>query len=506
MTTDRVQQLFNKLIISGCVFSAYLKNGPEALFGYPLSKATFESKNGSSSSLKSYTLQNYLQIAVKSISLLLGDYIFEKDIEESLRNTNLFGVLPYPDIGAISLTYFTYIYDPNTKRLVPTTLSILIDETKRSFIYDYTEKLQQYMKELTQYFVQCCNEQKLFFSYDFDSFYHYIQDGLYSFFKRIYDLQEKPIMPLSKSRPIKIILTGLEGSGKTSFLSVINKKYSQLIAVTSTQHPKNESFNLMGTSIIRWDVPGTKNIREEILKSEVYFYDMDILYYFIDGLNPKMQESLNFLKEILANANQSPIKIPVIFVISKIDEDINQNPEVRERIHTIISSFTDLVKDRPFKFFETSIFAPYSVSNAFSYGIRQLSPNRNVLEHLIREFLIEHHQTTGLLLNEMGLVLAVQEIGEPQNKKVSLEQIFEITAPHFTSIATQYNEILALDGKNTQYQFSDEDLVVLKRFTVEKFTFFLLFYNRDKKTIIGLDAKFPEFVKKIENLLKMYII
>jgi len=129
-----------------------------------------------------------------------------------------------------------------------------------------------------------------------------------------------------------------------------------------------------------------------------------------------------------------------------------------------------------------------------------------MLEHLLKEFLQTHNQLTGLLINENGLVLAVAELDDQSTKRITVRQIFEMTAPHFTTIVNQYSEVLAIDGKTTQFHFSEEDLAVLKRFVIERFTFYLLFYTKKRDSLNQLEKDFPHFIERIENLIKVYII
>ncbi len=320
-------------------------------------------------------------------------------------------------------------------------------------------------------------------------------------------MQEKPLSPITKNRRIKIVFTGLEATGKTRFISVINKRYSQLVALPQTQRPINDSLNLLGTTIMRWDIPGQRELREDaLLKSDLYLFEADVLYFFVDVTNPRIEESSEFLTLLINQLNQYDTNIPIVFIFSKVDEDIAQSPEIRNVIHTMMVDFNEITGEHPIRFFEVSIFAPYTILNAFSYGIRQLSPNRIMLERLLHEFMEKFQIYAGLLVNENGLVLATQEIEDPQSsKKITVRQIFEITAPHFTTIASQYNEVLAIDGKTTQYQFSDEDIAVLKRFMVQKFTFYLLFYVKDKEILQNIEQEFPHFIERIENLLQAYI-
>ena len=500
-----LEKIYNDLVVMACTFSLYSKMGPDAVFFYP--KEAPKSTHPPIGKQKYIPSQTYLQIAVKSISLLLGDFSFENDDIEQLKDTHLFGILPYADLGGISLTYFTYVQDPIRKRLMPATFSLIVDETKRSFLYDHIERLRILIRSFTAKIVELANETRLFETNEYEDLTPLVTPHLLQFFQEIYKIQEKPLSPIIKNRRIKIIFTGIENSGKTSFLSVINKKYSQLVALSPTNQPSNDTINLLGTTIIRWDIPGMKNQREEaLLKSELYLYETDVLYFFVDVMNPQIEESKQFLSALIHHIQNYDTKIPIVIIMTKVDEDISHNPEIRNVIHTIINDFTKIIGDRPIKFFETSIFAPFTVLNAFSYGLRQLSPNRVILEHLLKEFMERHNQITGLLTNENGIVLATQELTEKYNvKKITLRQIFEMTAPHFTTIASQYNEFFAIDGKTTQFKFSEEDLVILKRFTIENFRFFLLFYTKQKESLAELEKDFPKFIQKIESLLKAYI-
>ncbi len=183
--SERVAELFENLTITACVFSMYTKMGPEVVFAYPLPEYSMNYRKGShKTQQKEYDMQNLIQIAVKSISLLLGDYIFEKDDQEELSNTSLFGVLPYADINAIALTYFKYVFDPKRGKYVPATFSILVDESKRSFIYDYIEKLKSLLVSFTDQLISVCNEQEVFEDLEYEKIFECSEPQIYEFFFR----------------------------------------------------------------------------------------------------------------------------------------------------------------------------------------------------------------------------------------------------------------------------------------------------------------------------------
>jgi len=354
---ENLKNLFEDLIITSCVFSIYSKLGPEPIFVYPEPSFTGTLSFTSDKKQKHYNSHNVLQIAVKSL-LILGDFD-RSEPQIGMEETHLFGIIPYPDMSAIALTYFTYFNDNVRKRLMPASFSLLVDESKRSFLYDHAERLQMLVKEFTSFLITKFNEKDLFADPDYTKILPLIEEKMAEFFKNIFKVQEKPISPITKNRRIKIIFTGLEGSGKTSFLSVINKKFSQLINVLPTQRPIEETLNLMGSTIIRWDIPGKKILREEsLLKTEMYLFECDILYYFVDVTAPNLPESIEFFRQLIFHLQKYENKTPVILVLSKVDEDISQKAMTRQKISTLVNEFASLAIDRPFKSFEVSIFAP----------------------------------------------------------------------------------------------------------------------------------------------------
>ena len=207
--------------------------------------------------------------------------------------------------------------------------------------------------------------------------------------------------------------------------------------------------------------------------SEKYLYDTDLIYYFIDGPNPRIKESLEFLKFIRKNSNAH-----IIFIITKIDEDIKSSKETSLLISKIkedIQNSALFPQEYPIKFFKTSIFSLYSIFTAFSYGIRQLSPNRKILEHHLENFLIENNLISTLLLNEEGLVLGSKDNKTtPIASRLPYKQIFEITSTQFVSITRELKKIdrEELGSKCPpfhKYLLSNDNFILIR-----PFTFFLI--------------------------------
>lgn len=501
MTTD-------KSYITGCVFAIFGALGPEAIFSYPIPADSTLENVVSIHKTTEYSQRHYMQVAVKSISLLLSDYSFDNLEDKSLENTHIFGILPYPDIKTIGFTYFTYFFSPKDQHYVPATLTLFVPEKHRSFIYDSISRLKLPIQNFTHNMIQIVKENKINSEIEAMNYFQENIDTFLSFFAQIEEIQAKPISPITKHRRIKILFTGLENTGKTSFLLTIKRNFSDLPSLVPTTKPSQDTLDFLGTTIMKWDIPGKEELRNVILeKSEKYIFETDVLYYFIDIQNPRIEESKIFLQNIVDVLAEYEQKIPIIFIFTKFDEDITQQDQIQQNLAYVKAQIIPIIHNHPFKFFHTSIFSIYSVLNAFSYGLRQLSPNRELLEHLLRDFIAKYNILTGLLLNENGLVIAsVEKTIIPKSKILPINKVFEIAAPQFTTIAQQFSQFSPKTKPNAiKYQFSDEDFVFIRQFHINEFTFFGLFYSKSEQTEQILREKFDKFKSKIENLLILYI-
>ena len=74
-------------------------------------------------------------IAMKTISLLMGDSVYQDGFET--EGINYFGIIPFPDLKLNGLTYFFLIEDFQARgNAKAATITILVDEANRSFFYE----------------------------------------------------------------------------------------------------------------------------------------------------------------------------------------------------------------------------------------------------------------------------------------------------------------------------------------------------------------------------------
>ncbi len=508
-TDAEPEYIFQDLLITGCVFSIYSHMGPEPVLYYPLYPGMDYSKKiqgiEESNIARNLNKRTLLQVAVKSVSLLLSDYSFTENLEEDLRNTKILGVLPYPDMESVSLTYFTYYLSKEKGYYLPCTLSLLVQRAPTTFIYDNMGRLKKPIYEFADSLLTFIQENEIYTEMEGLKYYSQIVPQFVEFFEKIKNIQEMPLSPITKKRRIKILFTGLENTGKTSFLLTLNRRFSKLINLKPTDNLMHEPLNFLGTSILKWDIPGKKELREMILKkSEIYLFETDVLYYFIDVQNIRLKESCQFLMNIKKHLDKYDEETPIIFILTKFDQDLINDPQIIENVNKIKANFSNIMGKHPYEFFETSIFSIYTILSAFSYGIRQLSPNQELINHLLGSFIRENRIVSIHLLNESGIVIGANEISDPEFHEVlSRKQIFEITASQFTSIEYHFQKIAEKEDK-AKFILSESDLVLLKRFQVEDFIFFLLIYTKYPNEEEKIEKNIPELLSQLKSLLKLY--
>ena len=100
---------------------------------------------------------------------------------------------------------------------------------------------------------------------------------------------------------IKILLAGLQNSGKTSILLALQKKYSHIGSLKPTIGVERTGIDILGYNIKVWDLGGQEEFREKYFeKKDEYFTETDILFYVVDTLDfRKYYEALTYYLKIV---------------------------------------------------------------------------------------------------------------------------------------------------------------------------------------------------------------
>ena len=463
-------------IIKAVVLSIFDENGPTPKIFWP----------------KDLDDSAGLLIAMKTISLLMGDATYQDGV--GTEGVNYFGILPFPDLKLNGLTYFFLIPDPKARgKALAATITVLIDESDRVFFYENMKYLRIIIdKAATQ--IQNNkdrNEQKLIMDE--------IKEELFEFTKDLKD-------PFSTRRQIKILLTGLDRAGKSSFLKGIEKRYSEIIKALPTkgvERTEETLFEEQNSQISLWDLGGQKQYRERFLEqSKIYLYNIDLMFFFIDIQDAeRADEALSLFNTVLNSLIELDEFPPIVVCLHKFDPDLKGSEEIFKNLEKIADEIKKNSDKFFIKIFQTSIFDHWSLISAYSFGLSQLSPNRELFRNQLKKFAKKTNSDAILLLNEKGIILSNFSKTDISGK------VFEISAPYFKNLYTTFKEfkLLEQDFLVSSGIGDKSKKVIFKKITVEKYNLYLLLFIEKSFEIDRIEKNLPNFSKNLIDLIHTYI-
>ncbi len=502
-----MDKLIESSIVKGLVFCAFDKLGPQPIYMFPrpleIEELENKKKEEKTKNILEISLRVYMQIAIKNISLLIGDgAVYNKDIEV-LKKYQYFGIIPFPDIQITSLTFFHFIDTEFTEIPTASAFCILVDEKKRSFLYNNINRLKNIVIDFFSEFDKKITTEFLPQSK--------VEPDFKKLLKKIITIERTPFTPITTQRKMKILFTGLDNSGKTSFLLSVDRKFSKLIGLSPTRGADVSSIEALGATIFLWDLGGQKKYHEKYLKkAQIYLFEADLLFYFIDIRDKdRFEESIEYLKNMKKALAQLEQDTPIIYVLSKGDSDIIKSKEIKSNIKTVTRELTKLSPGEPPEIYITSLFQIFSILRAFSSGVAKLSPNKNLVEHNLREFSSATGASLILLLSSDGLVLAESftpkalQITEMQ-KSEDLLNIFEVVAPQFTMLLKIFSEFKATEKDEAIFKVSDS-VILFKKIQVLNYSMYVLFLLDEENKKEQINQNLQEFLNRTQDLLIRYI-
>ena len=433
-----------------------------------------------------------LLIAMKTISLLMGDSVYQNGT--SSDSVNYFGILPFPDLKLNGLTYFFLILDPTARgNAKAATITVLIDEDDGVFFYENMKYLRVIIdKSASKVQLAKTLEENQTIMDD-------LKEELFIFTREIKD-------PFSLKRQIKILMTGLDRAGKTSFLHAVKQRYSEIIKTLPTKgvaRSEEKIFEEQHSKISLWDLGGQKKYRDKFIEQrKVYLYNVDLLFYFIDIQD---SERVSDAIELFGTVIKSLIELeefpPIVICLSKFDPDIKNAKDIKKNIKTVNENIKKISERFFVKIFQTSIFDHWSLISAYSYGLSQLSPNRELFQNQLKHFAKKISSDAILLLNENGIILSTF------SKPGISEKVFEISAPHFQTLYKTFKEfkILKQDFLISSGITSESKKIIFKRIPVEKYNLYLLLFMEKELNIDKIDKNLPKLSKNLNDLIQTYI-
>jgi GTPase SAR1 family protein len=489
-----MERLLETSIIKGFVLSySHAEKGPELIYTFPnYSKKEAKTKGNDDINQKnkvSLTQQEFMKITIKNLSLVLTDEIVSSTTEEKPQ---YFCIIPFPDFYLTAITYYHYI------RGNVAAFSVLVHENNRNFLYNNHRRIKEIIIEFFKKF-----DEKI-------SHIFIPQEEAIPYFENLLielkELEAQKLGPAMGERKMKIILAGLDDSGKTSFLLTVDRKFSKLMNIKPTAGAKVQSIQALGARFFVWDLGGQRRYIEKYLtKSNIYLYESDLLFYFIDIQNrERFKESLDYLKNIYTilseDLNQDT---PMVYIFSKADIDIIETSKIQKNIKYLTSEIKKITNRNKLNSFTTSIFEITSVLQAFSEGIKCLSFNRELINYNLKRFSKKIGSYITLLLNNEGLILSNYYSTQVKPRKV-IKNAFEISAPQFTMLYKIFYKFKALNKEQAVFEVSNS-IILIKRTTIFGQNIFILFVLNNLKNQEKINTLLPEFLDRIKSLLSRYI-
>ncbi len=465
----------DRQVIKSIVLSEFGSDGPIPVIYWPKS---LEKRAG-------------LLISMKTISLLMGDSTYQDSSE--INGINYFGVIPFPDLKLTGLTYFFLIPDPKARgNAKAATITILVDEDNKNFLYENMKYLRVIIDRTATKIQETLDKIK------YQQYIDALKEELNEFTIELKD-------PFSLKRKIKIVFVGLDKAGKTSFLYGVKKKYSEIIKSMPTKgvnRSEEELISQKNSEIMIWDLGGQQKYLDKYFEqSKLYLYNIDLLFFFIDIQDQKrFDQSLALYRNVIRSLNDFDEFPPIVVCLNKYDPDLQNSEETNQHYQYLYEKIKDL-SDRFFvKIFKTSVFTQWSLMVAYSFGLGQLSPNRELFRQQLKQFAKKTSIESILLLNENGIIISNYSHDDTQ------EKVFEISAPHFQTLYKTFKEFKLLKKDYiVSLSINDSKKMVFKRIKVQKYTLYLLLLLEIDTSIDKIEQNLPDLSDNLVELVNTYI-
>ncbi|MFX0069482.1 MAG: ADP-ribosylation factor-like protein [Candidatus Hermodarchaeota archaeon] len=167
--------------------------------------------------------------------------------------------------------------------------------------------------------------------------------------------------------PKKIIIMGLDNSGKTSIMLSL-KDDTNLLSYFSIRPTKGiniEEFKYDATSMVIWEFGGQKQYREEYLKDENYrnyFNEVEGIIYVIDIQDLERYDiAFEYFEKLIDFLKKNDFKVDLWIYLHKCDPNLAKQEKYKDIDKIVVSKLLNRIKeivpnDFKCKFFKTTIY------------------------------------------------------------------------------------------------------------------------------------------------------
>ncbi|MFX1294988.1 MAG: ADP-ribosylation factor-like protein [Promethearchaeota archaeon] len=299
---------------------------------------------------------------------------------------------------------------------------------------------------------------------------------------------------------IKIIMTGLDNSGKTSIIYTLEQKFASMYALKPTvSFSVKEDFKILGLPIKIWDLGGQKQYRDEYLSKKGFIFgETNLIFYVIDVQDTKrFAETVDYFEKSMEFLIKLGLRPIIIILLHKTDPEIKNNSKIRKNIDILKEHFSELPSLIKVKFYETSIYDRENLSKVFITGIFKVLPKTAVLKEALNDFIGQSDALAVVLLDENVLILAEASIDE------TALNICQVTGVYFANMTERLIKYNLIPPKVLEAQM-ENGWVFQKPIQIDSNRFYLILFSKDRN-LERINKLLPTITKDISNLIK-YVI
>ena len=304
----------------------------------------------------------------------------------------------------------------------------------------------------------------------------------------------------------KILLIGLDNSGKTSILNILQDRYSIVKNLLPTRGVAREQLDFFGYPIISWDLGGQVQYRENLYfkKPELYFTEADLILYVIDIQDPKrFVESANYFKVILQtlkDLNESP---EILIILNKYDPDLKEDAGCIKNLESVRNKFRSVVKEfdmETLDFEQTTVFDSSTIKKMFSVALMKVSETSEIIDKILAQFNVTINGRAISIISMDGLIFGSYSENDTDEMLINNTALLMQTLMNFhTSIGLIRENSILLNYSQNDFSIRGEKLFDYGERKIPVYLWVLA------KDVAGLVEHLKYFSTEVMPLINLFI-